>query len=199
MQEPDTPATLVQPSPRHRRWLLILAFIVLIAIAVGAGVGAFANYRAGVAWRQRAQSQQQRAEIAEARIAELEEETRATAGLLKRSETDVELLESRLEALASEKAGAEDTAALASEEAALATRTAQELAAVTVFATEVGGSLRDCIGRNVALTNDIIAAYNAGGVDADAFNSRIDSVNQQCADAEGEYTELLARLNAVGE
>lgn len=177
------------PPPR-RRWPMVLVVLVLLAGAAGAGAAAWLNYESGSGWRERARAEQARAEAAEERVEQLESDLARTAQLLGRSEEDVALLESRLAALASEKAGAEDSAALA-------TGAAEELRELTEFAAEVGASLRDCIARTTSLTNDIIAAQGAGESDADGLNARIESVNQVCENAEGAYDELQGRLDAL--
>lgn len=178
--------------PRRSRWPWVALLVVALGAFAGTGYVAWTNFEAGSGWRDRAQEQQARAATAEARADELEAELGRVERQLEASEEDVALLESRLAALASEKAGAEDSAALAAE-------ATEDLTAVTVFAAEVGGDLRTCIARNVELTNDILAAHNAGQFDPDPMNARIDSVNEFCADAESSYGELRARLDALGE
>lgn len=179
-----------EPPPR-RRWPLVALVVALVVAGAAAGVAAWVNYDAGSGWRQRAIAEQARAEAAERRVAELTDQVARTESLLERSEQDVALLESRVAALASEKAGAEDSAAMAAE-------TAEDLSVVTRFASEVGASLHDCITRNVALTNDLITAFNADEFDAPSMNRRIESVNEVCADAEAAYAELRDRLDALG-
>lgn len=194
MEQPDTqvepPPWRTEPPPR-RRWPLAVLVAALAVAGVAAGAAAWVNYDAGSGWRERALAERERADAAEQRADELAEQLARVEALLERSEQDVELLESRVAALASEKAGAEDNAAMAAE-------TADDLSALTRFASEVGGSLHDCITRNVSLTNDLIAAFNADQFDAGAMNRRINAVNEVCADAEGDYAELRERLNALG-
>jgi chromosome segregation ATPase len=186
---PDAPWR-TEPPPR-RRWPLVVLVLLVAGIAVGAGVAAYVNYDTGSAWQDRAEAQQVRAEAAEARLAEVESALHQTNARLVRSEEDVAMLESRLADLASEKAGAEDSAAMAAE-------AAEDLTAVTVFAAEVGASLRTCVGRNVELVNDMVSSYNAGNFDPPAVNSRIGEVNRVCADAERDYAELRIQLDALG-
>lgn len=186
----EAPPWRTEPPPR-RRWPLVVLVLALAAAGTAAGTAAWVNYDAGSGWRERAISQQARAEEAEERVAELEDRLARIEALLDRSEQDVALLESRVASLASEKAGAEDSAAMAAE-------TAEDLSALTRFASEVGASLHDCITRNVSLTNDLISAFNADEFDGPAMNSRIDSVNGVCAEAEDSYAELRDRLNALG-
>lgn len=190
MQPPDDEPWRQDPPPR-RRWPVVLIVVVVLLSAAGAGVAAWRNFEAGSGWRERALALEERAVAAESRIEDLEAEHTRLRSLLERSEEDVALLESRLAALASEKAGAEDSAALAA-------GLAEDLSAVTLFAAEVGSDLRDCITRQASLTNDIIADVNGGNVDPASFNQRIAAVNAACSDAERAYGDLRSRLSALG-
>lgn len=178
------------PPPR-RRWPVYVLVVLLVAAGTGASFTAWQNYEAGSGWQRRAEAQQERAEVAESRVTELEDALARTVGLLRRSESDVVLLESRLADLASEKAGAEDTAALATE-------TAEGLTDVIVFAGEVGAELRACVQANVLLLNDLIAGYETGDIDPSTFNRRIDDANTICEEAEDAYADLRSRLDALG-
>lgn len=186
-----TPVPWRTDAPPRRRWPAVLLVLVLAGGAAGGGFLAWENFEAGSGWQRRAQGQQTRAEVAEARVAELDEALGRTSAQLRRSEADVVLLESRLADLASEKAGAEDSAALAAE-------TAEDLTDVILFATEVGEDLRRCVRANVELLNDMIDAYGGDEVDPEPFNQRIQTANQVCAAAEGAYADLQSRLDALG-
>ena len=75
--------------------------------------------------------------------------------------------------------------------------TAERLAALSQFAVDTGASLQRCITMSRQLTNDIVAAVNAGTLDAEATNRRIEDVNALCGDAQDEYAELLRRVDAL--
>ena len=109
--------------------------------------------------------------------------------MLETSERDVARLESRLTSLASEKAGAEDSAAAASE-------TVEDLSSLTVSAAEVGAALRECVASNVALTNDILADRRTDSLAAGVINERIDEVNALCTEAQDAYAQLATRLDS---
>ncbi len=190
----------VPPAPRRgpvephrggfRRWGLGVALAVAILGAAGAGAWAADTYRTGSQWQERAIAETQRADAAEARVAELLSERDDLADRLERSEADVADLEGRLAELAGEKAGAEDTAALAAE-------VAEDLAGLSQRGAEVGAALRACVADTVALTNDVLAAA-PGALDPVATNARIDEINSGCAAAEDDYARLLEDLDAVG-
>ena len=181
----------VDPHRRgSRRWGLTAALAVAILGAAGVGAWAADTYRTGSEWQERAIAEIQRADAAEARVAELLAERDDLADRLARSEADVADLEGRLAELAGEKAGAEDTAALAAE-------VAEDLAHLSQRGAEVGAALRACVADTVALTNDVLAAA-PGALDPAATNARIDEINSGCAAAEDDYARLLEDLDAVG-
>lgn len=167
-----------------------MALVAALAVAAAAGAWGADAYRTGSAWQDRAEAEMQRADAAEARIAELVAERDELAGRLARSEADVAELEGRLAELAGEKAGAEDTAALAAE-------VAEELADLSQRGAEVGAALRACVADTVGLTNDVLAA-GPDGLDPAVTNRRIEEINAGCAAAEDDYARLLEDLDAVG-
>lgn len=177
------------PAPRPRRRGHLYALIVILALGlVATGMLAWLNYEAGGQWRERALLEAERAEEHAGALADVESELSRTRTLLETSERDVARLESRLTSLASEKAGAEDSAAVATE-------TVEDLSSLTVSAAEVGAALRECVARNIALTNDILADRRTDSLAAGVINERIDEVNALCTEAQDAYAQLATRLD----
>jgi hypothetical protein len=179
--------------PRWNPWAIfgISALVTLLLLgAIGGGVAAWQSYDAGAAWRARAAAEAERADAAERLLAAERERTEALEARIGGLESEVAELEERVVALAGEKAGAEDEALLAQE-------TVERLAALSRFATETGASLRGCIALSIELTNDIVAAVNAGTLDPEATNTRIAEVDAVCGDAQDAYEDLRQRVDAL--
>ncbi len=167
----------------------VIGVLLVAGLAVAWWWGA-QTLEAGQGWREVALAEAERAERAEAAADAAEAEVESTRQRLAASEADVARLEERLDALASEKAGAEDSAALATE-------VVDDLASLSRRGAEVGAALRDCIGQTTALTNDVLAA-GPDGLEPARTNERIAEVNARCGAAEADYFDLLGDLDAVG-
>ena len=168
---------------------MILLALALVG-AAGAGAWGLDSYRTGAAWQARAGDEAARADQAEAHLEAVMAERDELAARLARSEDDVADLEARLANLAGEKAGAEDSAALATE-------VAEGLADLSRRGAEVGAALQSCVADTVGLTNDVLAE-GPDGLDPVRTNRRIQEINEGCAAAEADYARLLEDLDAVG-
>lgn len=189
----DPPPTPVSQPPRRGRGIVVLAAglgVLLVAGVAAAWWWGSQTLEAGQGWREVALIEAERADRAEAAAEAAEAEVERARERLATSEADVARLEQRLDALASEKAGAEDSAALATE-------VVDDLASLSRRGAEVGAALRDCIAQTTSLTNDVLAA-GPDGLEPERTNERIAEVNARCGAAEADYFDLLGDLDAVG-
>lgn len=123
---PTPSAQVVAPRREQSRWRLWAPLVVVVALAVGAAALAAANYSAAVQWQDRADAAERRAvqaETASAASRRAAQEARRDrrvarqrrsrlADQLAVSEADVAALEARLNALANERAQAQDLGAV---------------------------------------------------------------------------------------
>lgn len=184
------PAPTFRTPPRRRPTAsMVVCALLLLALALTAWWGR-STLETGRDWRDVALAEEERAERAEEIVADLSAERDGLQQQLSVSEDDVATLELRIADLASEKAGAEDSAALANE-------VARELASLSQRGAEVGADLRSCIAQTTDLTNDILTDALEDDLNPAALNRRIDEVNERCEDAEDDYLDLVRDLDAL--
>lgn len=189
---------LARPAHGPRTFVVV----ALAVLAVAGAVTSALTYRAGLAWRDRAEAESSRtreltAQLGDAQmrdttttgeLSKAHEQLVALASQLQRSEADVAQLERRLQALGTEKARAEDE-----REAVRGDR--DRLAAVAGLATRVGQDVDTCVDRlaswlasrpsQLQITQHTLATWASSG----------DSVAAICANARLSNGELKMAVN----
>jgi hypothetical protein len=189
------PARGVQTRRASARAPIAFAAIALVAVAAAGVFTSALTYRAGRAWRDRAESEIARTELVAARLAVAEgelgsaeeelltaqEQLSAAVASLERSEADVAELEARLQELGSEKARVEDE-----REAVRADH--GRLSAAATLADQAGRQLDGCVSQLTAWLADQAAGAQYSAATADA-------IAQSCVDAQTTNRELQSRLD----
>jgi hypothetical protein len=166
------PAELVYApeEPGRRRWPVPVIAGIAALILVVTGVCALVSWRHGAAWQRRAQQQEARALTAERRAGDLRKQLNA-------SEADVARLQQRTNALANEKAQAED-------EREILRVTAKQYGQLTARADAVSAELTGCIGA---------LAGSMGAPDAGSLDLALDT----CERALDDYAALEALIDGI--
>lgn len=168
------------PGSRMRRWPSVVAVVVAISLAAAAGGVAYDQREVAVEWRDRAEALRLQRDAGIEREERWIEQVEDIASLLVASEADVAGLESRVRALADEKAQAEDTATTVRVEREVFFEVTGHIAAAT-------DALDRCVEQLFDLQTVSADAFNrstAGeAVDVTPLNTTAQQVTASCNDA----------------
>jgi len=201
---PQAPARAAMYPPVHGARVSRATIVAAVLVVAAAGLlTSTLTYRAGRAWRDRAQTEFARTEQVAVQLADTEAQLAAARGevrsvrqqldqttaQLQRSEADVAQLEARLQALSTEKARVEDE-----REAVRGER--DRLASVAGLAAQIGRELDGCVG---VLSSWIARQpsgldYSAAGSWADWAGSSVD-VQRACRSAQTTNARLQSAVN----
>lgn len=198
---PEGLARVVAPSAagtgggarRPRRWVWIAAAAGLVAALAGTSYLAWANFRTGEDWRVRAEAAQADVDRLVTANDTLQADLDELGQALRRSESDVQLLEARVSRAADEKARAED-------EREMVNAYAERITEVAVAYDEVAQWFSACRDEQSALTTmvfDFESYYLTN--QTYLISNQINRAAEVCGTAETSLAELRSYVQALAQ
>lgn len=195
----DVPTAVEPATPPDRRWLKIVAVIIMLAVLAAVAVWGWTQYSSAADWEARAGDLDIELASTQSELVDTQASLAETQGLL--SETEAQLAKVEKQSTAAEA----QVEALDAQVATLANTKAQvederaQLSAVLATAPGVTTALRACAASNIAVSVellDVIKGYpyrSFSGVERS-----LDDASVICDDAVGQANAFEATLSALG-